>query len=153
MKYVDVRELLVIYHTLTSQIKINDDEQRENIFHMRCTIKNKVCGVIIDRGSCTNVAFTTLVEKLNFPTIKHPYPYWLQLLNDNRDVKLTNQVLMLFTIGKSHKDEVLCGVVAINVSYLLLGRLWQYDKKTTYDGFWNTYSFTKYGKKHRSSAH
>ena len=31
----------------------------------------KVCSMIIDRGSCTNVAGTTLVEKLNLPTLKH----------------------------------------------------------------------------------
>ena len=41
------------------------EQQRENIFHTRCHINNKVCSMIIDGGSCTNVASTTLVEKLN----------------------------------------------------------------------------------------
>jgi hypothetical protein len=34
--------------------------------------------MIIDRGSCTNVASTTLVERLNLPTWKHFRPYKLQ---------------------------------------------------------------------------
>jgi len=40
--------------------------QRENIFHTRCYVKDKVCSVIIDGGSCTNVASTIMVEKLGF---------------------------------------------------------------------------------------
>ena len=54
------------------------EQQRENIFHTRCHINNKVCSMIIDVGSCTNVASTTLVEKLNLLTLKHPRPYKLQ---------------------------------------------------------------------------
>jgi len=32
-----------------------DDTQRENIFHTRCLITNKLCSLIIDGGSCTKV--------------------------------------------------------------------------------------------------
>ena len=46
--------------------------QRENIFHTRCHVQNKVCSVIIDGGSCTNVASTIMVEKLGLLTIKNP---------------------------------------------------------------------------------
>ena len=52
--------------------------------------------MIIDGGSCTNVASTTLVEKLNLPTLKHPRPYKLQWLNDCGDVKVNRQVLVFF---------------------------------------------------------
>ena len=40
--------------------------------------------MIIDGGKCTNVASTSLVEKLNLKTLKHPRPYKLQWLNDCR---------------------------------------------------------------------
>ena len=37
-------EALVIKHVLNKQIKEDDvDQQRENIFHTRCHIQNKVC--------------------------------------------------------------------------------------------------------------
>ena len=62
-------------------MKVKEEEnevQRDNIFHTRCHVKDKVCSVIIDGGSCTNVASTLLVEKLSLPTLKHPRPYKLQ---------------------------------------------------------------------------
>jgi len=47
-------EVLVTRHVLNSQVKEDDMEQQsENIFHTRCLIKNKVCSMIIDGGSCT----------------------------------------------------------------------------------------------------
>ena len=54
------------------QAKEDDELQQENIFHTRCHVQNKVCGLIIDGGSCINVASITLVEKLGLPTSKHP---------------------------------------------------------------------------------
>ena len=53
------------------QAKEEDEVQQENIFHTSFHVQNKVCSVIIDGGSCTNVASTTLVEKLGLPTSKH----------------------------------------------------------------------------------
>jgi len=66
----------------------------ENIFHMCLDVQNKVYSLIIDRGSCANVASTTLVSKLNLCMIKHNKPYRLQLLNDCNKVKVTMQVLV-----------------------------------------------------------
>ena len=39
-------------------------QQRDNIFHTRCHVQRKTCNVIIDGGSCTNVASTLIIEKL-----------------------------------------------------------------------------------------
>ena len=51
-----VEESLVIRRTLQVQVKEDDiNEQRENIFHTRCYVQSKVCGLIIDSGSCVNV--------------------------------------------------------------------------------------------------
>ena len=40
-------------------------------------MKVKVCTLIIDSGSCTNVFSSLRVEKLNLHTMKHPKPYKL----------------------------------------------------------------------------
>lgn len=83
-------ETLVVRRTLNAQVKEDDvNEQRENIFHIRCHINGKVCSMIIDGGSYTNVASTTLVEKLSLRTMKHPRPYKLQCLNESVEVKVT----------------------------------------------------------------
>ena len=44
--------------------------------------------MIIDGGSCTNVASTIMVEKLRLPTLKHTRLYRLQWLIDNGEVKV-----------------------------------------------------------------
>lgn len=83
------------------------DEQREKISHSRCTIKGKVCSLIIDIGSCTDVASTTLINKLHIPISSHPNPYKLQWLNQGSDVKVAKHALLSFSIGKSYQDQVL----------------------------------------------
>jgi len=44
-------------------LKLVKKQQRENIFHIRCHISNKVCNMIIDSESYVNVASTILVKK------------------------------------------------------------------------------------------
>ena len=77
-EYTVQGDLLVARRTLSVQAREDEEEQRENIFHTRCHVQNKVCSVIIDGRSCTNVACTTMVEKLRLPTSNHPRPYQLQ---------------------------------------------------------------------------
>jgi hypothetical protein len=72
-----VGDLLVARRVLNVQVKDEESNQRENLFHTRCFVNNKVCSVIIDGGSWTNVASTYLVEKLALTTLKHPHPYRL----------------------------------------------------------------------------
>ena len=105
---------------LSVQVKEEDNEavQCDNIVHTRCHTRDKVCSVVIDGGSCTSVASTELVEKLSLPTVKHPRPYKLQLLNNSGEVKVIKQVMVVFSFGK-YRDKVLCDV---DVVYLLLGR-------------------------------
>ncbi|XP_039011848.1 uncharacterized protein LOC120140927 [Hibiscus syriacus] len=67
--------ILVVKRTLN--IQSPGDEQRDNIFHTKCYVEDKVCIMIIDIESCTNVASTHVVEKLGLKTSKHPHPYKL----------------------------------------------------------------------------
>ncbi|XP_039687225.1 uncharacterized protein [Medicago truncatula] len=76
-------ELLMVRRMLGNLVKEGDTTQRENLFHTRCLVQGKVCSLIIDGGSCTNVASTRLVSKLNLKTKPHPKPYKLQWLNES----------------------------------------------------------------------
>ena len=42
-----VGELLVARRVLNVQVKEEESNQRENLFHTRCFVNNKVCSVII----------------------------------------------------------------------------------------------------------
>jgi hypothetical protein len=96
--------------------------------------------VIIDGGSCTNVASTIMVEKLGLPMIKQPRLYKLQWLNDSGEIRVNKQVLLAFQIGK-YEDEVLCDVVPLQAGHLWIGRPWQFDRQVKHDGFTNKYYF------------
>jgi hypothetical protein len=51
VQYPAEGESLVIRRALSAQVKEDGVEQhRENIFHTRCHINNKVCSMIIDGG-------------------------------------------------------------------------------------------------------
>jgi len=120
-----------------------DDTQRENIFHTLCLI-NKLCSLIIDGGSSTNVASTRVVEKLALPTISDTKPYKLQWLSVEGEIIVNKQVLINFAIGK-YKDEVLCDVVPMEATHPILGRPWQYDRHVLHDGLTNTMPFSFQG--------
>ncbi|XP_019414591.1 PREDICTED: uncharacterized protein LOC109326356 [Lupinus angustifolius] len=126
-------DLLVVRRLLGGQIKDREADQRGNIFHTRCLVGAKVCCLIIDSGSCTNVASTRIVSILNLETKTHPTPYRLQWLSEVGEMLVGKQVEVPFTIG-SYEDSVLCNVVDMEASHLLLGRSWQYDKKATHGG-------------------
>ncbi|KAF7800799.1 Transposon Ty3-I Gag-Pol polyprotein [Senna tora] len=112
-----------------SDMKGNGVFTESNGKEMLLTVtQDRVCGLIIDGGSCVNVANKLMEEKLGLRTLKHPRPYRLQWLNKSDDLKVTKQVLVSFSIGK-YKDEVLCDVVPIQASHLLLATL----NYSTYD--------------------
>ncbi|KAJ9556733.1 hypothetical protein OSB04_011347 [Centaurea solstitialis] len=108
-------ELLVARRALNAHFVEDDDAQRENIFHTRCYVQGKVCSVIIDGGSCTNVASASMVEKLGLPTMKHQKPYKLQWLNDSGEVRVSKQVLVSFCIEAQLATNNLAGSIPSNV--------------------------------------
>ncbi|KAK1681403.1 hypothetical protein QYE76_042251 [Lolium multiflorum] len=136
---------LVVTRVLTTQPQAMED-QRCNIFQTRAGIGGKSIKVIIDGGSCHNLASTELCEKLNLTLRKHPHPYHVQWLSDKGNVKIQHTVTVNFKIGP-YEDTVECDVVPMTVCHMLLGRPWQFDKKAIHDGFSNAYTFKVKDKK------
>ena len=134
--------MLVIQRLLNIQVQAHE-EQRHTVFQTRCTMQGKVCDLIIDSGSCTMVS-STIVEKLKLPTTPaHPYNLTMAEWGQRGKINWASRYIILY--WQVHQDEVLCNVVPVNASHLL-GRPWQFDRKTHHDGFKNTYSFSKDGK-------
>src|SRR3954463_8290873 len=135
----DASPSLVVTRVLTTQINGNED-QRSNIFQTRAGINGKSIKVVIDGGSCHNLASTELCEKLNLTLHPHRHPYHIQWLSDQGSVKIKHTVSVTFSIGP-YKDTLECDVVPMTVCHMLLGRPWQYDKRALHDGHSNTYTF------------
>jgi hypothetical protein len=104
------------------------EDQRCNIFQTKADIHGKSIKVIIDGGSCHNLASTELCSKLNIQLRKHAHPYHVQWLSDNGNVKIEYTVSVTFKIG-AYEDTMECDVVPMTVCHVLLGRPWQFDKR------------------------
>ncbi|MBK5591055.1 retroviral-like aspartic protease, partial [Salmonella enterica subsp. enterica serovar Typhi] len=128
----------LVTRTLTTAA-VPDTSQRTNIFHARTKANGKLCVLIIDGGSCTNVASEYMVDKLRLPVINHPRPYRLQWLDSSEGYRVTKQVSVPYAIGK-FESTVLCDVLPMEACHILLGRPWLFDLKVTHDGVANTYS-------------
>ncbi|RDX86352.1 hypothetical protein CR513_32325, partial [Mucuna pruriens] len=103
-------------------------------------VKGNCCSFIIDDDNSVNVASLRLVEKLCLPTIPHPKSYRLQCLNEKGKMIINKQVLIKLTLYK-YKDGILCNVVPTEVTYILLGRSWKFDRQVTHNGVTNKFSF------------
>ncbi|RDX65479.1 hypothetical protein CR513_55861, partial [Mucuna pruriens] len=78
-----------------------------------CHVLGHLCSIIIDGGSCVNMASERLVGKL----------YRLQWLSEHGELVVNRQVEVAFTLGR-YENKVLCDVVPMEATHLLLGRLW-----------------------------
>ena len=137
----------MLRRALSGQKASKHEEQRENIFYTWCTINGQVCSLIVEGGSCANVASTTLVDKLQLKTEPHPQPYTIEWLNEGQGLKVFTRCLVSISICKNYFDELLCDIIPMEACHMLLGRPWLYDRKVIHDGFINSYTPPKNGRK------
>jgi len=60
---------------------------------------------------------------------------------------VNSRCLLSFSIRKIYQDEFWGDVIPMDAYHMLLGRSWLYDHRVMHNGYLNTYSFTKDGKK------
>ncbi|XP_026378179.1 uncharacterized protein LOC113272580, partial [Papaver somniferum] len=126
---------------LTPRTDEDDNWLRNNIFQSTCTIEGKVCRLVIDPGSCENIIDEEVVKRFRLETKAHPHPYKLSWLKKGNEVKVNKRCLVSFSIGNKYKDKIWCDITSMDACHLLLGRPWEFDRKTSHDGHKNTYSF------------
>ncbi|GKB83406.1 gag-pol polyprotein [Tanacetum coccineum] len=116
--YADSGEMLVVRRTLSTLTSENESWLMHNIFYTKCTCEGK---------------------NIPTPTSYHGFK------KVSKGRKVSKRCLVKFSIGKKYSDEVWCDVVPMDACHVLLGRPWQFDRKTKHDGFKNTYTFEKDG--------
>jgi hypothetical protein len=132
---------------LTPRKEVEDSTQRTRLFRVACKTKDRVCKVIMDNDSTDNLVSTEMVEKLELETTDHSSPYKVSWLQKGHQVTITKQCLVEFKIG-GYNDKILCDVIPMDVSHLLLGIPWKYDRNVVHDGRMNTYTLEKNGRTH-----
>jgi len=115
-------------------------------FSLRCSVKNKVCNLIINNDSCKNIVSTALVDYLKLKTKPHPHPYIIGWIKKDPCIKVTNICQIAISLSKFYQDSVTCNV-DMNACHILLGRPWQHDFNATHRGNDNIYMFTWEGKR------
>ncbi|KAK1617763.1 hypothetical protein QYE76_023280 [Lolium multiflorum] len=82
----DVRTIVVSQRALN--VLPSASTQRCNLFQTKALVgPDKACKVIIDGGSCRNLASKELCTKLKLKYLPHPHPYYIQWLSDNGEMK------------------------------------------------------------------
>jgi len=91
------------------------------------------------------VASLSMVETLQ--ATAHPHAYKTQWLNQGKGSQVNSRCLISFSIGKNYQDKLWCDIIHMDACYIQLRRPWLFDGKVIYDGYLNTYTFLKDGKK------
>jgi hypothetical protein len=68
-------------------------------------------------------------------------------LYNSGKLKVTQKVHLKFSIG-NYEDIVVCDGLPMDACHVLLGRLWQFDWRSTHEGRSNVYSLRHKGKRH-----
>jgi hypothetical protein len=116
----DSSPALVVSKVLTLQQQEQDEDQRCHIFHTEVGINGRSMAVIINGGSCHNLASEELCSKLQLVKMKHPRPYKVQWLSDSGTIQEEHMVQVSFMIG-AYEDTLECDVIPMFVCHLLLG--------------------------------
>ncbi|KAK1607320.1 hypothetical protein QYE76_030993 [Lolium multiflorum] len=94
----DARTIVVSQRALN--VLPSASTQRCNLFQTKALVgPHKACKVIIDGGSCRNLASKELCTKLKLKYLPHPHPYYIQWLSDNGEMKVNHMVRVEFAIG------------------------------------------------------
>ena len=137
-------------HNLVVQplLAVNGEEdwRRTSIFQKRVSCQGRLCTTIIDGDSNLNIASQELVEKLNLPLKKHPNPFQVAWVNDT-SIPISYRCLVTLFFSKDLEEFVWCEVLPIKVSHILLGSPWLFDRRVQHDGYENTYTLIRDGRK------
>ncbi|XP_013639428.1 PREDICTED: uncharacterized protein LOC106344638 [Brassica oleracea var. oleracea] len=138
----DMGHMLVLRRSCITPRKNNDQWLRTNIFRSTCTINDRVRSFTIDSGSCRKVISEEAVTKVGLLRENHPTPYMLGWLNDSATVRISQRTLVSFSIVPYYTDRIYCDIAPMDISHLLLGRPWEFDRNILHNGADNTYQFT-----------
>ena len=94
----DSNPVLVVSKVLTLQHQ-QEEEKRCHIFHTKAGINGRFVKVIIDGGSCHNLASEEICSKLQLVKMKHPCPYKVLWLSDSGTIQVEHTVQVSFRIG------------------------------------------------------
>ncbi|GJX19628.1 hypothetical protein Tco_0222305 [Tanacetum coccineum] len=114
--------------------ELDDSSQRNKIFQTRCLVKEKICSIIIDGGSCENLVSKALVKDFKLPIEPHHSPYQIGWIKKGPTLMVIEICKVPLAIGKHYNELVTYDVVDMEACHVLLRRPWQHDMDATHQG-------------------
>ena len=96
------------------------------------SVKGSLLQFIFDNGNQKNLISVDYVKRLGLPTTSHPQPYTIRWLYQVRDLHVSQQWLLPYSI-KPFMDEVLCEISPLNVCDVLLGQTYLWKQHVVYE--------------------
>ena len=100
----------VVQRLLCAQ-KTPDSSRQRQIFFSRCSVNNKVCTLIVDKGSYENIVSKALVDHLKLLTETKHVPYTIGWIKKGPSMKVTELCRVPLSLGKTYNDSVTRDVV------------------------------------------
>jgi len=94
-----------------------------------------------------------LVKKLNLETVPHHKPYPLGWIVNNANLQVTRKCLFKFAITEKFIDEVELDVVPLDISGIMLGSPYLYNRKAVFCRHDNKYILLKNWVEYIMKAH
>lgn len=99
--------------------KQNEHPQRHSIFKTRCTVRGKVCDLIIDSGSTENIVSRSMVKKLGLETEWHPSPYKIGWIKKGAEIAVSETCRVMLSNRRNYADKILCDVVDMDACHII----------------------------------
>lgn len=92
------------------------------IFKTKCTIRGKVCNLLINSGHTKIFVSIYLLKALNLIITKHMQLYKISWVSKGIKILVVEMCRVTFSIGKHFICEVLCNILDMDVCHLILRR-------------------------------
>ena len=94
-----------------------------------------------------------MVKKLNLETIPHPKPYPLGWICNDANLQVSKKCILWFAITAHFVDTTELDVVLFDITCIVLGSPYLYDRKAIFHRHENKYHLFKDGKEYIVRAH
>ena len=123
------------------------------LFHVRVISKHTKIDTLFDSGSEANLISEYLVKKLNLETIPHPKPYPLGWICKDANLQVSKKYILRFVVATIFVDTVELEVLPLDITSIVLGSPYLYDRKAIFHHHENKYHLFKDGKEYIVRAH
>ena len=130
-----------------------DEDTRIKIFHIIVVSKHTKIDTLFDSGSQANLISKDLVKEIKIETVIHPRPYPLGWICKNANLQVTRKCILRFAINSNFLDEVELDVVPLEISGIVLGSTYLYDRKAVFHHHENKYHLFKGAIEYMVRAH